>query len=200
MGVDPVTHQRLPPDDVLGGAALAAAPGLPEALLSAAASLGGLNSVLIQAQALQLLLQAVGGGAAAAAGLMPSFSPAADNAMPPPMLNASSIVQNFQDQQMNLLAHANYRPADDYLSNLASFAVAEHDAVRQPNASSPAPAAALAPASSSFPQEVAAAADRRPVQGFSDLLSEAIEVPSMYSLEDEHFWKDMLAESNHLPL
>jgi len=193
MGVDPVTHQRLPPDDVLIGGA---APGLPEALLSAAASLGGLNTVLMQAQALQLLLQAVGGGAAAAAGLMPSFSPAADNAMPPPMLNASSIVQNFQDQQMNDAATT----ADDYLSNLASFAVAEHDAVRQPNASSPAPAAALAPASSSFPQEVATADDRRPVQGFSDLLSETIEVPSMYSLEDEHFWKDMLAESNHLPL
>ncbi|RLM73639.1 transcription factor MYB39 [Panicum miliaceum] len=198
MGVDPVTHQRLPHDDVLGGA-LAAAPGLPEALLSAAASLGGLNSVLMQAQALQLLLQAVSnGGAAASAGLMASFSPAADNAMPPPMLNASSIVPNFQDQQMSLLAHAaNYRPADDYLSNLASFA--EHDAVRQPNASAPTAAAALVPASS-FPQEVAAAADRRPVQGFSDLLSEAMEVPSMYSLEDEHFWKDMLAESNHLPL
>ena len=199
MGVDPVTHQRLLPDDFLGGAALAAAPGLPEALLSAAASLGGLNTVLMQAQALQLLLQAVSGGAAAGAGLVASFSPAADNAAMPPMLNASSIVPNLQDQQMmNLLAHANYLPADDYLSNLASFA--EHDVVRQPNASSPAPAAALAPASSSFPQEVAAAADRRPVQGFSDLLSEAIEVPSMYSLEDEHFWKDMLAESNHLPL
>ncbi|RLM65726.1 transcription factor MYB39 [Panicum miliaceum] len=94
MGVDPVTHQRLPPDDVLGGA-LAAAPGLPEALLSAAASLGGLNSVLMQAQALQLLLQAVNGGAAAA-GLIASFSPAVDNAMPP-LLNASSIVPNFQD-------------------------------------------------------------------------------------------------------
>ncbi|PUZ48687.1 hypothetical protein GQ55_7G266200 [Panicum hallii var. hallii] len=196
MGVDPVTHQRLPPDDVLGGA-LAAAPGLPEALLSAAASLGGLNSVLMQAQTLQLLLQAVNGGAASA-GLMASFSPAVDNAMPP-LLNASSIVPNFQDQQMNLLAHAaNYRPADDYLSNLASFA--EQDVVRQPNASAPAPAAALVPASP-FPQEVAAAADRRPVQGFSDLLSEAIDqVPSMCSLEDEHFWKDLLAESNHLPL
>jgi myb proto-oncogene protein len=117
----------------------------------------------------------------------------------PPLLNASSIVPNFQDQQMNLLAHAaNYRPADDYLSNLASFA--EQDVVRQPNASAPAPAAALVPASP-FPQEVAAAADRRPVQGFSDLLSEAIDqVPSMCSLEDEHFWKDLLAESNHLPL
>ena len=194
MGVDPVTHQRLPPDDVLIGGA---APGLPEAVLSAAASLGGLNTVLMQVQALQLLLQAVSGGAAAGAGLVASFSPAADNAAMPPMLNASSIVPNSQDQQMmNLLAHANYQPADDYLSNLASFA--EHDVVRQPNASAPAPAL-LVPASSS-PQEVAAAADRRPVQGFSDLLSEAMEVPSMCSLEDEHFWKDLLAESNHLPL
>ncbi|TVU15950.1 hypothetical protein EJB05_39494, partial [Eragrostis curvula] len=50
MGVDPVTHQRLPPDDVL----LASSP---EGLLRAAASLRDLDSALRQAQALQLLLQ-----------------------------------------------------------------------------------------------------------------------------------------------
>ncbi|CAN6229373.1 unnamed protein product [Urochloa humidicola] len=194
MGVDPVTHQRLPPDDILLNGATPA--GLPEAFLSAAASLGSLNSVLMQAQALQLLLQAIngGGGGAAAAGLMANnFSPA-----------ASSIVPNFQDQ-MNLLAHhANYRPADNYLNNIASFA--EHDDVvqQQLNAPSSAPAptdaaAAMVPAAS-FPQEVAAAApaDNRPVQGFSDLLSEPLEMPSMCSLEDDPFWKDML-ESSRLP-
>ncbi|OEL37562.1 Transcription factor MYB39 [Dichanthelium oligosanthes] len=191
MGVDPATHQRLPPNDILISGALAS-PGLHQALLSAAASLGGLNSALVQAQALQLLLQAINGGAAA--GLMASFSPAADNAMPP-MLNASSIVPNFQDQ-MNLLAHASYRPADDVLNNIASFA--EHGVVQQQlNASAPAPTAALV--SASFPREVVAAADR-PVQGFADLLSEPIEMPSMCSLEDDHFWKDMLAESSSLPL
>nr|CCU64178.1 ScMYB26 protein [Saccharum hybrid cultivar Co 86032] len=49
MGVDPVTHQRLTPDDI----------AFPEAaILSAAASLGGLNTALMQVQALQLLLEA----------------------------------------------------------------------------------------------------------------------------------------------
>ncbi|CAL5069711.1 unnamed protein product [Urochloa decumbens] len=183
MGVDPVTHQRLPPEDILLNGATPA--GLPEAILSAAASLGGLNSVLVQAQALQLLLQAINGGAAAAGLMSNSFSPAA------------SIVPNFQDQ-MNLLAHhASYRPADDYLNSIASFA--EHDVVQQQNASAPAPAAPAPPPAASFPQEVAAApADDRPVQGFSDLLSEPMEMPSMCSLEDDPFWKDML-ESSRLP-
>ncbi|TKW06261.1 hypothetical protein SEVIR_7G231400v4 [Setaria viridis] len=194
MGVDPVTHQRLPPDDILASAA--GAPGLSEALLSAAASLGGLNNVLMQVQALQLLLQTINGGAAAA-GLMANnnFGSAADNNA---MLNARSMVPNFQDQ-MNLLAHANYRPADDYLNNIASFS--EHDAVQQLKAASsaPAPTAAALAVPASFPQEVAAAADR-PVQGFADLLSEANEMPSMCSLEDDRFWKDMLAESSSLPL
>ncbi|CAN6240713.1 unnamed protein product [Urochloa humidicola] len=188
MGVDPVTHQRLPPDDILSGALASAPGGLPEVLLSAAASLGGLNSVLMQAQALQLLIQAINGGAASAAagGLMANnFSPA-----------ASSIVPNSQDQ-MNLLAHhASYRPADDYLNNsIASFA--ERDMVQRLNASVPAPApaapAALVPAS--FPQEVAAPTRE---QGFSDLLSEPLDMPSMCSLEDDPFWKDML-ESSRLP-
>ncbi|CAN6269107.1 unnamed protein product [Urochloa humidicola] len=194
MGVDPVTHQRLPPDDILSGALASAPGGLPEVLLSAAASLGGLNSVLMQAQTLQLLLQAINGGASAAAGLMANnFNPA-----------ASSIVPNFQDQ-MNLLSHqANYRPPDDYVNNnIASFA--EHNVVQQQlNAPSSAPApanvAALVPAAS-FPREVvatAALADDRPVQGFSDLLSEPLEMPSMCSLEDDPFWKDML-ESSRLP-
>jgi len=63
MGIDPVTHQRLPPDNI--------ATASPGAILSAAASLGGLSSALMQVQALQLLLQAVnGGGSAAAAGLI----------------------------------------------------------------------------------------------------------------------------------
>ncbi|CAL5025693.1 unnamed protein product [Urochloa decumbens] len=191
MGVDPVTHQRLPPEDILLNGATPAG-GLPEAILSAAASLGGLNSVLVQAQALQLLLQAINGGAAA--GLMANnFSPA----------GSSIVVPSFQDQ-MNLLAHhASYRPADDYLNSTASFA--EHDVVQRLNASAPAPAAPAAPPvalvpAASFPQEVAAAApaDDRTVQGFSDLLSEPMEMPSMCSLEDDPFWKDML-ESSRLP-
>ena len=209
MGVDPVTHQRLPPDDI----AIASVPGA--AILSAAASLGGLNTALIQVQALQLLLQAVNGGggnaaAAAAAGLIPSINAAAaDNAI----LNANrrSIVPSFQDQMNLILSHANYA-SPDHLSNIASFAE-QHDVVvqRLNNASSAAPvvggayaeplAAALASAATYPPQEVAASADR-PVQGFAELLSEPIGMPSMCSLEDDEdaFWKNMLLESSSLPL
>jgi myb proto-oncogene protein len=207
MGVDPVTHQRLPPDDILSGALAAAATpaGLPEALLSAAVSLGGLNSVLMQAQALQLLLQAIngGGGAAAAAGLTAAnFGSAASAADNNAMLNARSMVPSFLQDQMSLLqAHASYGPADDYLNNIvASFP--EFDAVQQLSASSPAPAttAAALAVPASFPQGVAAAANR-PLQGFAGLVSsEANDMPSMCSLEDDRFWKDMLAESSSLPL
>jgi myb proto-oncogene protein len=202
MGVDPVTHQRLPPDDIV------ASPG---AILSAAASLGGLSSALMQVQALQLLLQAVNGGggsaAAAAAGLIPSLNAAAaDNAI----LNASrSIVPSLLQDQMNLLmSHANYGSPPDHLSNIASFAE-QHDVVvqRLNNASAPAIGGAYAEplaaalVSAAYPEEVAAAADR-PVQGFAQLLSEPIEMPSMCSLEDDEdaFWKDMLLESGSLPL
>ncbi|CAD6259812.1 unnamed protein product [Miscanthus lutarioriparius] len=199
MGIDPVTHQRLPPDNI--------ATASPGAILSAAASLGGLSSALMQVQALQLLLQAVnGGGSAAAAGLMPNSinAAAADNAI----LNASrSIVPSLLQDQMNLLvSHAS---SADHLSNIASFAEQQHAVVLQRlNASAPVIGAAayaepLAAAlvSAAYPPEVAAAADR-PVQGFAHLLSEPIEMPSMCSLEDDEdaFWKDMLLESSSLPL
>ncbi|KAJ1272551.1 hypothetical protein BS78_06G210900 [Paspalum vaginatum] len=218
MGVDPVTHQRLPPEDILGGAL--ASPGLHEVLLSAAASLGGLNTALMQAQALQLLLQAITGRGAASAGSAglasassfnsASSSAAADDAI------LRGVVPSFghQDHQMmmNLLSsHANYppRPADDCNGSIFASS-AEHGVVQQlMNASAPVsghghhaeppPTAAAALVSASCPrQEVAAAADR-PVQGFADLLSEPIEMPAMCSLEDDLFWKDML-ESSTLPL
>jgi len=201
MGIDPVTHQRLPPDNI--------ATASPGAILSAAASLGGLSSALMQVQALQLLLQAVnGGGSAAAAGLMPNSinAAAADNAI----LNASrSIVPNLLQDQMNLLVSQASYGSPDHLSNIASFAEQQHDVVLQRlNASAPVIGAAAyaeplaaALASAAYPPEVAAAADR-PVQGFAHLLSEPIEMPSMCSLEDDEdaFWKDMLLESSSLPL
>jgi len=191
MGIDPVTHQRLPPDNI--------ATASPGAILSAAASLGGLSSALMQVQALQLLLQAVnGGGSAAAAGLMPNSinAAAADNAI----LNASrSIVPNLLQDQMNLLVSQASYGSPDHLSNIASFAEQQHDVVvqRLNNASAPvvggayAEPLAAALVSAAYPQEVAAAA-----------LSEPIEMPSMCSLEDDEdaFWKDMLLESSSLPL
>jgi myb proto-oncogene protein len=199
MGVDPVTHQRLPPDDIAS----------PEAaILSAAASLGGLSTALMQVQALQLLLQAVnGGGSAAAAGLIPnSLNAAADNAI----LNASrSIVPSLQDQTNLLVSHANYA-SSDHISNMASFAEQQHDVVvkRLNNSSAPviggayAEPLAAALVSAAYPEEVAAAAADRPVQGFAELLTEPIEMPSMCSPEDDEdaFWKDMLLESSSLPL
>ncbi|XP_066347265.1 transcription factor MYB41-like [Miscanthus floridulus] len=200
MGVDPVTHQRLPPEDI--------ATASPGAILSAAASLGGLSSALMQVQALQLLLQAVnGGGTSAAAGLIPSLNAAAaDNAI----LNASrSIVPSLLQDQMNLLVSQASYGSPDHLSNIASFAEQQHDVVvqRLNNASAPvvggayAEPLAAALVSTAYPQEVAAAADR-PVQVFAELLSESIEMPSMCSLEDDEdaFWKDMLLESSSLPL
>ncbi|XP_062185331.1 transcription factor MYB41-like [Phragmites australis] len=185
MGIDPVTHQNLPPDDIVNGAL--ASPGLPEALLSAAASLAGLNSALMQAQSLQLLLQAISSNNGSA-GLMANYNLAAGNAM----LNASSIVPTSQDQ-MNLLSHATYYRPAGYPGNITSFA--EQDVVQQLNASAPvlvSSAESAALVSESYPQETVAAADL-PVQGVASL--EPMEMPSMCSLEDDAFWKDIL-ESN----
>jgi myb proto-oncogene protein len=225
MGVDPVTHQApaAAPGDVVGSTsasapgnivastaargyivasaagpapvgivASAAAPGLPEELLSAVASLGGLNSVLMQA--LQRLLQTINGGCAAAGLMASNFGSAADNnAML--KLNASSMVPSFQDQMSLLQAHARDRPVDDcYLNNIVS-SFPEHDAVQQLD--SAAAPAALMPAS--FPEEVAAAAERQE-HGFAGLLSEANDMTSIGSLEDDRFWKDVLADGSSLPL
>ncbi|WVZ86925.1 hypothetical protein U9M48_033636 [Paspalum notatum var. saurae] len=216
MRIDPVTHQRLPPDDVLSlGGALAASPaGLPEVLVSAAASLGGLNTALMQAQALQLLLQAITGGAAAGS-LVPSASSfnsasssaAADDAIL--CAGRGGVVPSFghQDHQMMnlLLSHASYtppRPADCHGGNIIASEVQQLMNASAPVAGAtaeppPPPAAALVPAS--CPEEVASAADRPVHQAFADLLSEPIEMPGMCSLEDDLFWRDIL-ESSSLPL
>ncbi|PWZ46112.1 Transcription factor MYB102 [Zea mays] len=214
MGVDPVTHQRLPPDDLL----LAVSASPTTTILSAAASqLRGLNTALMQVQALQFLLQAVSGvgndvnaAAAAAAGLVPSLSAAADNNA---VLNASrSVVPGFQDQLTTmtrplLVPHANHVSADHHPSYIATDDVVQ----RRLNASAPpvvgagagacAEPLAAALASAAYPHQAAAAADG-PVNGFAELiLSDPIEMPSMCSLEeDDHFWKDMLVESSGFSL
>ncbi|KAL5214739.1 hypothetical protein ABZP36_003891 [Zizania latifolia] len=210
MGIDPVTHQRLPPDLLLldGGAGHLAPPAVlsPEAaLLSAAASLGSLDTTLRQVQLLQNLLNAITStdGVVAAACLMASNLAATTNATK----NSSSIAPNFQEQ-MNMLAHASYQ-LPDYLRDVPSFA--EQDMAQQLNTITTAPvlrssadsaesnqqidqrcsAAELAPAET-YPQEVAAAVDR-PMQDLANL--EPLELPNLCSLEFDPFWKDIL-ESN----
>ncbi|XP_062224909.1 transcription factor MYB41-like [Phragmites australis] len=198
MGVDPVTHQRLPPDDILNGALVS--PGLSEAFLCAAASLGDLDTALRQAQVLQMLLEAISSNNGSAGVLMANCNLAAGNAM----LNASSIAPNFQDQ-MNLLSHANYLPAG-YLGDTTNFA--GQDMVQHLRASSPVLCSSNAEPTGQYcntaatlvrpvcPQEVAAAVDQ-PGHSFADLL-EPMEMPSLCSLENDPFWNDMLDSSFRL--
>ncbi|KAL5215590.1 hypothetical protein ABZP36_006991 [Zizania latifolia] len=208
MGIDPVTHQRLPPDLLLDDAGLGGAPPVvlsPEALLSAAASLGSLDTTLRQVQLLQSLLNALtsNNDVVTAASLMAAGNLAATNAM----VNSSSIVPNFQEQ-MNMFSPANYQ-LPGYLRDVPSFAGQEHDMAHQLINSTTAPAlrssaepnqqvdqccsaAPLTPAA--YPQEVAAAVDR-PMQDFASL--EPLELPNLCSMESDPFWKDILESSFH---
>ncbi|KAL6652121.1 hypothetical protein ACP70R_011046 [Stipagrostis hirtigluma subsp. patula] len=200
MGVDPATHQRLPPADdahFLGGALASHGGLLPEALLSAAASLGGLDAALRQAQALQLLLQAIGSGNGSTAGLMASLNLAAANAM----LSASSMAPNFHDQ-MNMFSQANYQAtgypnfADKDIEN-QQLNTSSVPVLCSPNAEPIEKYCnTVASAGPAYPQEAAAAVDPS-VQGFADLL-EPMEMPSLCSLENDPFWKDMLESSFRL--
>ncbi|ONM14522.1 MYB-related-transcription factor 36 [Zea mays] len=208
MGIDPVTHQRLPPEDIIAS---------PMAILSAAASLGGLHSALMQVQALQLLLQAVnndGGRSAAAGGLiMPDIlNAAADNAILINNASRSSVVPSLQDQtNLPAASHANYYGSPDHhlSSNIASFADQQHDDASAPVVGCAyAEPLAAALVSAAYPQEVAAAAEGWPVQGFAELLSGPIEMQvqtkartcSLEEDDQDDFWKDMLLESSRLPL
>ncbi|KAG8066053.1 hypothetical protein GUJ93_ZPchr0004g40085 [Zizania palustris] len=219
MGVDPVTHQRLPPDLLLLDGAAAghhlAPPAVlsPEAaLLSAAASLGSLDTTLRQVHLLQNLLNAItsndGVVVAAAARLMASNLAATTNAT---TTNSNSIAPNFQEQ-MNMLAHTNYQ-LPDYLRDTPSFAGQDMAAQQLNSVITTSPvlrssagsaesnqqidqscsaADQLVPAET-YPQEVAAAVDR-PVQDLANL-EEPLELPNLCSLEFDPFWKDIL-ESN----
>ncbi|KAF0892226.1 hypothetical protein E2562_014817 [Oryza meyeriana var. granulata] len=198
MGIDPATHQRLPPDLLVDGGALASPllspPGALQPLLSAVASLGSLDTTLRQFQLLQHLLNAINSNSDVTAGLMANL--AATNAM----ANPTSNFANFQEQ-MNMLAHANYQP--DYLRDVPSFA--GQDMAQEQNCntdpvlrSSAEPidqccnVAALVP--ETYPQEVPFAVDW-PVQDFADL--EPLELPNLCSMESDldPFWKDILESS-----
>jgi transcription factor MYB, plant len=213
MGVDPVTHQRLPPDDILNlnGAVASSPGGLPGTLLC---SLRGLDNMLRQAQAVQLLMQVIGGGSISSSGigtaaLLGNYNNLlTGNAMLNNVNN--SIAPNIQDQMMNVFSPANNQPAAGYYSpggapaaNFAEQGMAQaqqclkSSAAPSPSCGSPsvepaadqycnATATAERPA---YPQEVAAddGVDLPlPVQSFTDLLGPDEEMmPNLYSLEEE---------------
>ncbi|KAM0839101.1 hypothetical protein ACQ4PT_060532 [Festuca glaucescens] len=201
MGVDPVTHQQLPPDQ-RPDAASASAALLPEALILAVAAAtlgGGLDtSGIMQAQMLQQLLHGIGSSNNATTNLVANL--AASNAM---LNSTSSIFPNLllQDQMNMLTTGANYLQPG-YLSNISSFA--GQDMVQQQQLiSSPVPGTSSSAgdqhcdtAAAFVSHDVSPAADRAPVEEFASLLEPMMEMPGLCSLEsDDSFWKDILEDS-----
>ncbi|KAM3370021.1 hypothetical protein ACQJBY_017724 [Aegilops geniculata] len=202
MGVDPVTHQQLPPDQHLDGAS---ASLLPEALLwaAAAASLGGLDTgALRQAQLLQQLLQTIGSNDDAT-NLIANL--AAANSV----LNSSSSIvpSHLLQDQLNMLSGPNcMQPA--YLCNTSNFA--GQDVVQQqlindmsPGTSSFAeaePADHLCNTSAAFAShDVAPAVDMLPVQEFAGSMEPMeLQLPNLCSLESDSFWKELLDDGYRL--
>ncbi|KAM0877854.1 hypothetical protein ACQ4PT_035238 [Festuca glaucescens] len=201
MGVDPVTHQQLPPDHHLDGASAAL---LPEALLWAAAAAtlgGGLDTgAIMQTQLLQQLLHAISSNNNTT-NLIANL--AASNAM---LNSGGGIFPNLllQDQMNMLSTGANYLQPG-YLSNISSFT--GQDVVQQQQLiSSPAPgtssSAGAEPAhqhcdtaAASVSHDVSPAADRAPVEEFAGLLDPMMDMPGLCSLESDSFWKDILEDS-----
>ncbi|KAF7018276.1 hypothetical protein CFC21_031576 [Triticum aestivum] len=190
MGVDPVTHQQLPPDQTNHDVNGAAAALLPEALLwaAAAASLGGLDTgALMQAQVLQQLLQAIGSNNSTT-GLIANL--AAANTL---LNSSSSIVPN----QMNYLQTG-------YLCNTSNFA--EQHVVQQQLTNDTSPGTSTFAAAERADQlcntaasyNVAPAGDWSPAQEFGGLLEPMMELPGLCSLEGDSFWKDILEDSYRL--
>ncbi|KAF7003536.1 hypothetical protein CFC21_018834 [Triticum aestivum] len=209
MGVDPLTHQQLPPDQSnhhLNATSIAhlnvthqqmppdrngaAAALLPGALLwaVAAASLGGLDTgALMQAQLLQQLLQAIGSNNSTT-GLIANL--AAANTV---LNSSSSIVRN----QMNYL-----QPG--YLCNTSNFA--EQHVVQQQLTNDTSPGTSFFAAAELADQlcntaasyDVASAGDWSPAQEFGGLLEPMMELPGLCSLEGGCFWKDILEDSYRL--
>uniref|UniRef100_A0ACD5V4E2 Uncharacterized protein n=1 Tax=Avena sativa TaxID=4498 RepID=A0ACD5V4E2_AVESA len=202
-GVDPVTHQQLPPDHHVDGPSAAL---LPESLLWAAAAAtlgGGLDTgALMQAQLLQQLLHAIGSNNDTA-NLIANL--AAANAM----LNSTrSTLPNLLLQgQMNMLSTgANYLQPS-YLCNISSFA--EQNVVQQhlisnttacPETSSSSAAEQADQFGDTFAScDVAPAADGAPVEEFAGLLEPMMDLPGLCSMESsDSFWKDILEDSYRL--
>ncbi|KAM3389555.1 hypothetical protein ACQJBY_011602 [Aegilops geniculata] len=195
MGVDPVTHQQLPPDHHLDGPS---ASLLPEALLwaAAAASLGGLDAgSLRQAQLLQQLLHTIGSNNDAT-DLIANL--AAANSV----LNSNnSIVPNLLLQdKFNILSVSTNYLQPGYLCNTSNFA--EQDVVQQqlinhmsPGTSSFAaaePVDQLCNTAAVAARDVAPAIDMLPVQQFAGLMEPMEQLPNLCSLESDSFWKELL--------
>jgi transcription factor MYB, plant len=213
MGVDPVTHQRLLPNDILLNGALASPGSLPGTLLSAAASsIRGLDTTLRQALQLQLLLQVIGstttnnGNAAA---LMGNYNlPTGINDAMLSNVNTNVAPNLLQDQMVDI-----FSPAAGYYPHPGDAAAAAANSAEQGMAqkclrsSAPSPSCgslngkpaadqycnttATAERPAAYPQEVAAAGVDLPppVQSFTDLLGPE-EMPNLYSLEeaDDSLW------------
>ncbi|KAF7003533.1 hypothetical protein CFC21_018831 [Triticum aestivum] len=199
MGVDPVTHQQLPPGQShhhLNATSIAHHPG---ALLWAAAatSLGSLDTgALMQAQLLQQLLQVIGSNNGAS-GLIANL--AAANAM----LNSSgSMVPNLlqEQDQMNCL-----QPG--YLCNTSNFAEQHVPQQQLTNDTSPGTSSFAAAkqadqlcctATSFASHDVAPVGNWSPAQEFGGLLEPMMELPDLCSLESDSFWKDIPEDSYRL--
>jgi transcription factor MYB, plant len=220
MGVDPVTHQRLPPDGILLNSALASPDSLPGTLLCAAASsIRGLDTALWQAQALQLLLQVIGSSTTNnnngnAAALMGNYNlPTGINAMLS-NVNTNVAPNLLQDQMVNIFSPAaGYYPhPGDAAANFAEQGMAQNclkSSAPSPSCDSPngKPAAdqycntTVTVDRPAYPQEVAAAGVDLPppVQSFTDLL-EPEEMPNLYSLEEADGrlwdWDDIMLHSS----
>jgi myb proto-oncogene protein len=200
MGVDPVTHQQLPPDHHLDAATTSAAL-LPESLLwaaaaAAAATLGGAldTGAIMQAQLLQQLLHAVGSNNGTA-NLIGNL--AAANAM---VNSTSSIVPNLllQDQMNMLSTGVNYLQPG-YLCNISSFG--QQDVVQQQviNNTTACPGTSSSTAAEPADQLGYTASDPAPVEEFAGLLEPMMEMPALCSLEgSDSFWKDILEDSYSL--
>ncbi|XP_047070503.1 transcription factor MYB93-like [Lolium rigidum] len=199
-GVDPVTHQQLPPGHN-GHLDAASAAFLPETLLwaTAAATLGGGldTGAFMQAQLLQQLLQVIGSNNNGTTNLIANLAQA--NAM----LNSSSniVPSILLRDQMNKLSGANYLQPS-YLGNISSFAEQNMmypqliNTTVCPGTSS---SGADDPAAALVSRDVSPAVDQAPVGEFAGLLEPMMEIPDLCSLESsDSFWKDILEESYRL--
>ncbi|XP_037489485.1 transcription factor MYB41-like [Triticum dicoccoides] len=202
MGVDPVTHQQLPPDQSHRHLNATSIAHLPEALLwaAAAASLSSLDTgALMQAQLLQQLIPAIGSNYGTS-GLIANL--AAANAMQ--NSSGSMVPDLLLEDQMNCL-----QPG--YLCNTSNFA--EQHVVQEqltndtsPGTSSFAAAEQadeLCNTAASFASHHVApvgdsAGDWSPSQEFAGLLEPMMELPDLRSLESDSFWKEILEDSYRL--
>uniref|UniRef100_A0A0D9W8U5 Uncharacterized protein n=1 Tax=Leersia perrieri TaxID=77586 RepID=A0A0D9W8U5_9ORYZ len=200
MGIDPVTHQRLPPEllavDGAGGLAsplLSPTTAALQPLLSAVSSLGSLDTALREVQLLQHLLNAISSNNAAS--LMANLA-------------ATNSTGNYQ-YQMNALVHAANYQLPGYLRDVPSFAGQDMDQQQSCDNSAPVIRSSSAEpvdqccnnaalVTETYPQEVTASVDWQ-MQEFPNL-EPLDQLPNLCSLESDldPFWKGVLDSSFRL--